>query len=180
MLFTSYRALSEAESILKEHWSGTLLTQGSMPKNELLSLFRTESEPILLGTSSFWEGIDMKGEALKIVMIDRIPFIPPDDPIVQARESSLKQKGMNGFFHFQIPEATIALKQGVGRLIRSNDDTGVLVLCDPRFTTKRYGQTIINSLPPFKWVYSPEEAIKLLESKSETNLETKLGSDFNE
>ena len=180
LLFTSYRALSEAESILKEHWSGTLLTQGSMPKNELLSLFRTESAPILLGTSSFWEGIDMKGEALKIVMIDRIPFIPPDDPIVQARESSLKQKGMNGFFHFQIPEATIALKQGVGRLIRSNDDTGVLVLCDPRFTTKRYGQTIINSLPPFKWVYSPEEAIKLLESKSETNLETKLGSDFNE
>ncbi len=176
LLFTSYKALSEAESILAEHWQGSLLSQGSMPKNELLAQFKTAKLPILLGTSSFWEGVDMQGDALKIVMIDRIPFIPPDDPIVQARESALKQKGLNSFFHFQVPEATIALKQGVGRLIRSSQDTGVLVLCDPRLRTKRYGQTIINSLPNFRWVYDVSEAIKML-SQDRKQLTSQVNED---
>ncbi len=163
LLFTSYRALAEAKVILDEHWSGTILAQGDTPKNELLKRFKESSQPILLGTSSFWEGVDIRGDDLKLVMIDRIPFIPPDDPMVQARESALKEKGLNGFFHFQIPEATISLKQGAGRLIRSTKDTGVLVMCDPRLRTKQYGNIIVNSLPPFNWVFSPKEALAFLE-----------------
>lgn len=158
LLFTSHRALQEAKVLLKAHWPGALLVQGDLPKNALLSRFKEMEQPLLLGTSSFWEGVDVKGEALKIVLIDRIPFIPPDDPIVQARETDLRQRGLNGFYHFQIPEAIIALKQGAGRLIRDTSDTGVLILCDPRISQKSYGQLIMNSLPKFKWVYDAETA----------------------
>ncbi|WFE68636.1 ATP-dependent DNA helicase [Thiomicrospira sp. R3] len=162
LLFTSFRALNEAKALLQDHWKGLLLVQGEDSKSALLSRFREEASAILLGTSSFWEGVDVRGQALQLVLIDRIPFLPPDDPIVQARESYLKQKGLNGFAHFQLPEAIMALKQGVGRLIRDQNDKGVLVLCDPRFTTKRYGQNIVNSLPDFPWVYQPDEAIAFL------------------
>ncbi len=165
LLFTSYRALKEAAEILSQHWEGTLLVQGEQPKAMLLETFRQTERAILLGTSSFWEGVDVKGEALKVVMIDRIPFIPPDDPVVQARESYLKEKGLNGFVHFQLPEATIALKQGSGRLIRDVTDYGVLVLCDPRLSTKGYGRQIQNSLPDFPWVYDSAQAIAFLEEK---------------
>ena len=165
LLFTSYKALAEAKMILEQHWQGDLFSQGDAPKNELIKNFKEASAPILLGTSSFWEGVDIRGDALKLVMIDRIPFVPPDDPIVQARESALKEKGLNGFFNFQIPEATIALKQGAGRLIRSTKDTGVLVMCDPRLRTKGYGNIIINSLPLFKWLFEAKEVIKFLEEK---------------
>lgn len=158
LLFTSHRALQEAKVLLKTHWTGALLVQGDLPKNNLLNRFKEMDQALLLGTSSFWEGVDVKGEALKIVLIDRIPFIPPDDPIVQARETDLRQRGLNGFYHFQIPEAIIALKQGVGRLIRDTSDTGVLILCDPRISQKSYGNLIINSLPNFKWVYDAETA----------------------
>jgi len=158
LLFTSHRALQEAKSILTHHWSGSLLVQGDLPKNILLNRFKETEHALLLGTSSFWEGVDVKGEALKVVLIDRIPFIPPDDPIVQAREADLRQKGLNGFYHFQIPEAIIALKQGAGRLIRDTTDTGVLILRDPRISQKNYGQLIMNSLPNFKWVYDVEVA----------------------
>ncbi|PLA73528.1 ATP-dependent DNA helicase [Hydrogenovibrio sp. SC-1] len=158
LLFTSHRALQEAKVLLKAHWPGALLVQGDLPKNALLSRFKEMEQPLLLGTSSFWEGVDVKGEALKIVLIDRIPFIPPDDPIVQARETDLRQRGLSGFYHFQIPEAIIALKQGAGRLIRDTSDTGVLILCDPRISQKSYGQLIMNSLPKFKWVYDAETA----------------------
>lgn len=158
LLFTSHRALQEAKNILNEHWHGTLWVQGDLPKNVLLEKFKSSEKAILLGTSSFWEGVDVKGEALKLVLIDRIPFIPPDDPLVQARESFLKQKGLNGFFHFQLPEAIMALKQGSGRLIRDTSDTGVLILCDPRLSQKGYGKMITQSLPPFEWVYNVEAA----------------------
>lgn len=167
LLFTSFRALSEAKVILENHWDGVLLVQGEAPKAELLSRFKSEQNALLLGTSSFWEGVDVKGQTLQLVIIDRIPFAPPDDPLVQARESYLKQKGLNGFAHFQLPEATMALKQGCGRLIRDQTDRGVLMLCDPRLRTKRYGQTIIESLPSFRWVYSPEEAVALLKKGDE-------------
>jgi ATP-dependent DNA helicase DinG len=163
LLFTSYKALAEAKQILDEHWQGSVLSQGDSPKNELITKFKNSASPILLGTSSFWEGVDIRGDALKLVMIDRIPFIPPDDPLVQARESALREKGLNSFFNFQVPEATIGLKQGAGRLIRSTKDTGVLVICDPRLLTKQYGRIIVNSLPPFKWVFNSQEAIDFLE-----------------
>lgn len=167
LLFTSHRALMEANSILKDHWDGNLFVQGDAPKHDLLLQFRKSERSILLGTSSFWEGVDVKGGDLKLVMIDRIPFIPPDDPVVQARETALKQQGLNAFYAFQIPEAIIALKQGTGRLIRSTEDKGVLVLCDPRIMTKPYGKAIINSLPRFRWVYEPTEAKQLLNGMSE-------------
>lgn len=158
LLFTSYRALEEAKGILKTHWDGTLLAQGDAPKNELLDRFKVAKRGLLLGTSSFWEGVDVKGDALQVVMIDRIPFIPPDDPLIQAREADLKARGLNGFFHFQIPQASIAMKQGAGRLIRSTEDRGVLVLCDPRISQKAYGKILAGTLPPFRWVYQGEEA----------------------
>lgn len=162
MLFTSHRAMQEAYSILKQHWQGKLLVQGELPKLTLLNQFKSLDNVILLGTSSFWEGVDVKGEALKLVIIDRIPFAPPDDPIVQAREAYLKEKGLNGFVHFQLPEAVIAMKQGAGRLIRDIQDTGVLMLCDPRLSSKGYGAVIRDSLPDFPWVYEPQVAIDKL------------------
>ena len=162
LLFTSHRALQEAKMILEKHWHGKLLVQGEQPKSALLDLFKSSKQAILLGTSSFWEGVDVKGDALQLVVIDRIPFIPPDDPIVKAREAYLKEKGLNAFVHFQLPEATIAMKQGAGRLIRDINDQGVLMLCDPRFSTKNYGKQIINSLPDFPWVYDVKHALTKL------------------
>lgn len=162
MLFTSHKAMQEAKAILEQHWDGKLLVQGDLPKLTLLQRFKESDMAILLGTSSFWEGVDVKGDALKLVIIDRIPFAPPDDPIVQAREAFLKEKGLNVFVHFQLPEAVIAMKQGSGRLIRDIDDKGVLMLCDPRLSSKGYGTTIRNSLPDFPWVYDAESAIKKL------------------
>lgn len=162
MLFTSHKALQEAKAILESHWDGKLLVQGDLPKLTLLKRFKYADKAILLGTSSFWEGVDVKGDALKLVIIDRIPFAPPDDPIVQAREAFLKEKGLNVFMNFQLPEAVIAMKQGSGRLIRDIEDTGVLMLCDPRLSSKNYGNTIKNSLPDFPWVYDADTAIKKL------------------
>ncbi|GAB6070231.1 ATP-dependent DNA helicase [Thiomicrorhabdus hydrogeniphila] len=162
MLFTSHRAMQEAKAILESHWDGKLLVQGDLPKLSLLQRFKETEKAILLGTSSFWEGVDVKGEALKLVIIDRIPFAPPDDPIVQAREAFLKEKGLNVFMNFQLPEAVIAMKQGSGRLIRDTEDKGVLMLCDPRLSSKNYGNTIKNSLPDFPWVYDADSAIKKL------------------
>lgn len=163
LLFTSHRALQEARYILASHWDGQLLVQGDAPKSSLLQSFREGKKVLLLGASSFWEGVDVKGDALKLVMIDRIPFAPPDDPIVQAREAFLKEKGLNGFVNFQLPEAVMAMKQGAGRLIRDAQDTGVLVLCDPRLSQKSYGRVIANSLPDFPWVYDVEQTFKFLE-----------------
>ena len=164
MLFTSHRAMQEAKAILAQHWDGKLFVQGEQPKLTLLQRFKESEQGILLGTSSFWEGVDVKGDALKLVMIDRIPFVPPDDPIVQARETYLKEKGLNAFAHFQLPEAVMAMKQGSGRLIRDIHDTGVLMLCDPRLSSKGYGATIRDSLPPFTWVYDSESAVAKLSS----------------
>lgn len=169
MLFTSHRALQEAKAILAEHWHGKLLVQGDAPKSSLLSRFKESKQSILLGTSSFWEGVDVKGDALQLVIIDRIPFMPPDDPIVQARENYLKEKGLNAFVHFQLPEATIAMKQGVGRLIRDVEDRGVLMLCDPRFSSKGYGKQISNSLPDFPWVYDVKQALMKLPAFEESD-----------
>lgn len=162
LLFTSHKAMQDAKAILEKHWDGPLLVQGDSPKLTLLQNFKLLDRAILLGTSSFWEGVDVKGEALKLVIIDRIPFAPPDDPIVQAREAYLKEKGLNGFVHFQLPEAVMAMKQGAGRLIRDIDDYGVLMLCDPRLSSKGYGNTIKNALPNFPWVYEANQALEKL------------------
>ena len=148
LLFTSYRALHEAARVLDGQFQYPILTQGQMPKRELLEAFQSLGNAVLLGTSSFWEGVDVRGEALSVVVIDKLPFGSPGDPVMGARIDHMKQAGGNPFFEYQLPQAAIALKQGVGRLIRDVTDTGVLVLCDPRIRTKHYGEVFINSLPP--------------------------------
>jgi ATP-dependent DNA helicase DinG len=125
-----------------------LMVQGSASKSKLLEEFRTHGNAVLLGTNSFWEGVDVRGEALSCVLIDKIPFASPGDPVLQARIDALRERGGNPFMTIQIPAAVIQLKQGIGRLIRDNQDFGVLVLCDPRFLTKPYGKQFLRSLPP--------------------------------
>ncbi|HRX71343.1 MAG: ATP-dependent DNA helicase [Gammaproteobacteria bacterium] len=148
LLFTSYRALHEAAEWLAGRVDYPLLAQGQLPKAALLQQFRELGNAVLLGTTSFWEGVDVRGEALSCVIIDRLPFASPGDPVMQARIESLRQRGENPFMSYQLPQAVITLKQGVGRLIRDVSDRGVLVLGDPRLLSKSYGQVFLDSLPP--------------------------------
>ena len=148
LLFTSYRALREAEEGLAGRLDYPLLVQGAAPKAALLREFRDLGNAVLLGTASFWEGVDVRGEALSCVIIDRLPFASPGDPVVQARIESLRQRGEDPFRCYQLPQAVITLKQGVGRLIRDVTDRGVLMLCDPRLLSKFYGRVFLDSLPP--------------------------------
>jgi len=147
LLFTSHRALRLAADLLLDGpWP--LFVQGSAPRHQLLSDFRDSGNGVLLGAASFWEGVDVAGEALSVVVIDKLPFASPDDPVLQARLDAVRRAGGNPFRDWQIPAAAIALKQGAGRLIRDVHDRGVLVLCDPRITTRAYGKLFLASLPP--------------------------------
>ncbi len=146
-LFTSHRALREAAGLLQGELEYPLLIQGDAPRGELLQRFRDLGNAILLGTSSFWEGVDVRGEALSCVIIDKLPFAAPDDPVLQARLNAMREQGGNPFFDYQLPEAVIALKQGVGRLIRDPEDRGLLVICDPRLLSKPYGKVFLRALP---------------------------------
>lgn len=148
LLFTSHRALRMASEALETRLDFPLLVQGSAPKSELLERFRRLGDAVLLGTASFWEGVDVRGEALSCVIIDKLPFASPGDPVLQARIDALKARGGNPFMEYQVPQAAIALKQGAGRLIRDENDRGVLVICDPRLLKKGYGHTFLNSMPP--------------------------------
>jgi len=147
LLFTSHRALKEAATTLRGELPYPLLVQGDASRDNLLERFRTTPHSVLLGTSSFWEGVDVRGEALSCVIIDKLPFAPPDDPVLVARMDDMRRKGQNAFIDYQLPTAVITLTQGAGRLIRDFDDRGVLVICDPRLLTKPYGKTFLKSLP---------------------------------
>jgi len=147
LLFTSHAALQEAADLLGDGLDYPLLVQGTRPRNELLEEFRRLGNAVLLGTSSFWEGVDVRGDALSCVIIDKLPFASPGDPVLQARIDALRQQGRNPFMEYQLPQAVIALKQGVGRLIRDVDDRGVLVICDPRLQRRSYGRIFLASLP---------------------------------
>ncbi|GAB4268987.1 MAG: ATP-dependent DNA helicase [Methylomicrobium sp.] len=149
-LFTSHRALKEAEALLREKTRFPLLVQGSKPKALLLDEFKRAGNAVLLGTSSFWEGVDVRGEALSCVIIDKLPFASPSDPVLKARLTAMEQRGVNPFFAYQIPTAVIALRQGIGRLIRDVKDRGVLLLCDPRLLKRAYGQIFLDSVPPMR------------------------------
>ena len=151
LLYTSYRALHEAAEILKSELEYPILIQGTDSKNALLEQFRKLGNAVLMGTASFWEGVDVRGEALSCVIIDKLPFASPGDPVLQARIDAMRKNGANPFMQFQVPQAAIALKQGAGRLIRDNTDSGVLVICDPRLLSrsKPYGQVFLNSMPAF-------------------------------
>jgi ATP-dependent DNA helicase DinG len=148
LLFTSHRALREAATLLEARVEFPLLVQGSAPKAELLERFRSLGNAVLLGTASFWEGVDVRGEALSCVIIDKLPFASPGDPVLQARINALRKRGGNPFMTFQVPQAAIALKQGAGRLIRDIHDRGVLVICDRRLLKRGYGQMFLDSMPP--------------------------------
>ncbi len=148
LLFTSHRALRQATELLRDRAEWPLFVQGSAPRPRLLEEFRASGHGVLLGAASFWEGVDVVGEALSVVVIDKLPFAAPDDPVLMARLAALEQTGVNPFMGWQVPNAVIALKQGAGRLIRDVHDRGVLVLCDPRLTGKGYGRLFLSSLPP--------------------------------
>jgi ATP-dependent DNA helicase DinG len=147
MLFTSYRALNEAAELLKDQIDFPLLIQGESPQRDMIEKFRKLGNAVLLGTASFWEGVDVRGDALSCVIIDKLPFAAPNDPVMEARLEAIRQRGGNPFADYQIPQAVIALKQGVGRLIRDQNDTGVLMICDTRLRTRNYGKTFLDSLP---------------------------------
>jgi ATP-dependent DNA helicase DinG len=148
LLFTSHRALSEATTRLADRVDYPLFVQGDAPRDTLLNRFRTTPNAILLGTSSFWEGVDVRGDALSCVIIDKLPFASPGDPVLKARIDIMQQRGINAFMSYQLPDAVITLKQGAGRLIRDFTDRGVLMVCDPRLISKPYGKLFLSSLPP--------------------------------
>ncbi|MBT8117650.1 MAG: ATP-dependent DNA helicase [Gammaproteobacteria bacterium] len=147
ILFTSHSALRTAATLLADECDYPLLVQGDAPRSELLEQFRAAGNAVLLGTSSFWEGVDVRGETLSCVIIDKLPFGSPGDPVLQARIEALREQGANPFMQYQLPRAVITLKQGIGRLIRDQADRGVLVLCDPRLLEKSYGRIFLRSLP---------------------------------
>ena len=170
LLFTSHRALERAARLLRERWpaiagragSYPILVQGESPRELLLRTFRDSGNAVLLGTASFWEGVDVQGEALRLVVIDKLPFAPPDDPLTRARVEHIRAEGGNPFGEYQLPEAALALKQGVGRLIRSERDEGVVVICDPRLVTRGYGKVLLASLPPMRRTRDADEVLRFL------------------
>jgi ATP-dependent DNA helicase DinG len=160
-LFTSHRALNAARKWLKSRRKRLdgrpLLVQGDAPRDDLLRRFREHGNAVLLGTGSFWEGVDVRGPALTIVAIDKLPFGSPAEPLLMARLEYIRRQGGNGFTEHQLPLAALALKQGAGRLLRDEKDFGVIVLCDPRITGKNYGSVFLKCLEPMRSTESKTE-----------------------
>jgi len=164
LLCTTLRAVKRAAERLRDEFDKRglnfpLFVQGDRGRTELLDQFRKAGNGVLIGSQSFWEGVDVRGDALSLVIIDKLPFAPPDDPVLAARIEVMERQGLNGFMHHTLPEAIINLKQGAGRLIRDEGDRGVLMLCDPRVISKPYGRRIWQSLPPFKRTRETAEVI---------------------
>jgi ATP-dependent DNA helicase DinG len=163
-LAAAFRALDDRQGL-----GLTWLVQGESPRPILLERFRAAGDAVLVGSAGFWEGVDVSGDALSLVIIDKLPFAPPDDPVVQARGEAMRRDGKDPFTHSQLPEAALALKQGAGRLIRSETDRGVLVLGDERLLTRGYGKRLLASLPPFARVERCEDALQYLPGNTKTN-----------
>jgi ATP-dependent DNA helicase DinG len=155
LLFTSLRAMREARDLVETGLRRMgrdypILLQGEGSRTELLERFRRLGNAVLVGSQSFWEGVDVRGPTLSLVVIDRVPFAPPDDPVLTARIERINAAGGNAFMDYQLPHAVILLKQGAGRLIRDEADRGVLMICDPRLISKSYGKRVWRSLPPMR------------------------------
>ncbi|MGK5014229.1 ATP-dependent DNA helicase [Janthinobacterium sp. HLS12-2] len=164
-LCTTLRAVKRAAERLADEFKQRglnfpLFVQGDKGRTELLDQFRAAGNGVLIGSQSFWEGVDVRGDALSLVIIDKLPFAPPDDPVLAARIEVMEKQGKNGFMHHSLPEAIINLKQGAGRLIRDEGDRGVLMICDPRLISKPYGKRIWQSLPPFKRTRDTAEVVE--------------------
>ena len=171
-LFTSARAMQKADLFLRNKlndrgYDFPILVQGMQPKSILLDKFRKLGNAILIGTMSFWEGVDVRGKSLSLVIIDRVPFGRPDDPVLAARIRRMRKLGFNPFIEYQLPKAILTLKQGAGRLIRDDDDKGVLMICDPRLVSKSYGKKIWNSLPAMTRLRDMEYAKQFLQDSAE-------------
>jgi ATP-dependent DNA helicase DinG len=171
MLFTSLRAMREAYDRLKDAFAQRgldypLMMQGEGSRSELLERFRRLGNAVLVGSQSFWEGVDVRGEALSLVVIDKLPFAAPDDPLLAARIEKINRDGGNAFVEYQLPQAVITLKQGAGRLIRDETDRGVLMICDPRLFSKGYGRRILRSLPPMKGTRKIDDVVDFFGSGS--------------
>jgi ATP-dependent DNA helicase DinG len=175
LLFTSHRALREAAALLADRVEFPLFVQGEKPRSLLLEEFRTSGNGVLLGSASFWEGVDVIGEALSLVMIDKLPFAAPDDPVMQARSEQMRRSGGNPFMQLYLPAAVIALKQGAGRLIRDVNDKGVLVICDVRLSTKSYGSVFRSSLPPMREAGSQDEVETFLRDTTTKSIGNSIG-----
>jgi ATP-dependent DNA helicase DinG len=148
LLFTSFRSLNKAAVLIREKSNYPLFVQGESPRGELLEQFKRTKNAVLLGTSTFWEGVDVRGAQLRCVIIDKLPFAVPSDPLIKAKIAASIERGQNAFTDLQIPHAITVLKQGAGRLIRDVGDRGVLMIGDNRLTSSSYGEVFIRSLPP--------------------------------
>ncbi len=167
-LFTSHRALKIAAEIIQDRVDYPVLVQGTRAKAVLLEQFKEKGNAVLMATSSFWEGVDVRGDALSCVIIDKLPFASPGDPVLKARLQAMEKQGRNPFFEYQLPTAVIALRQGVGRLIRDINDKGVLMVCDPRLLKRAYGHMFLNSVPDMRRsreIADVEDFFRLLESR---------------
>lgn len=164
ILFTSHYMMRTVAELVETRLDTPILVQGQASKAALLKQYLAEPETALFATGAFWEGVDVKGDDLRCVMIDKLPFAAPDDPLFKARLDDCRKQGGAPFFELQIPQAAIALKQGAGRLIRDNQDSGVLVICDNRLVSKSYASTFISSLPDMKRTRDLQNAIEFLSS----------------
>ena len=163
VLTTTLRVLPVvAQAIAAQAPDLTVLVQGSEPRRTLLQRFGNGQGHVLVGSQSFWEGIDMPGDALQCVLIDKLPFPPPNDPLVEARVKQLREQGRNPFEDYFVAEAAVSLKQGAGRLIRTETDHGLLVLCDPRLRQMRYGRRLLAALPPMGRLDDEQQALDWL------------------
>lgn len=167
VLSTSLRAMQRIHDGLQDGFARQgldfpLLLQGQSSRSELLDRFRRLGNAVLVASQSFWEGVDVPGDALSLVVIDKLPFAPPDDPVLKARVEWMEKQGRNPFMEYQLPRSVINMKQGAGRLIRTERDRGVLMVCDPRMITKPYGRRVWQSLPPMRRSRVLEEVVDFL------------------